>query len=380
MLDTAKRLWTGCALLLLNTLVVFALANLVAAAILSWLPPADIPPALSDEEIAQVYPGKSSEDVRQLLEETWGRRYAYETFTEFKEGTTSGRFVTVEDTGFRRSPEDYPWPPAPDADNIFVFGGSTAFGYGVGDDETIPVALDRALRNEGCSETRVYNLARSNYYSSQERALFERLLVDGIAPRLALFLDGLNEAGHPDGGAKYSNRLSYLMAETHSQTARRALKWLPLGRLISRLRPDPDPASPIAAPAGTAQTVIARWAANRRLIEAAADAHGTEVLFVWQPVPTYRYDLRFHLFAERLAGKNWDLLDAIYGQMRDRHGDGGIGEPSEDSDRFLWLADLQTDRNEPLYVDSVHYTAAFSETIARALAKHIGATLCDSAP
>ena len=33
-------------------------------------------------------------------------------------------------------------------------------------------------------------------------------------------------------------------------------------------------------------------------------------------------------------------------------------------DDFLWLADMQEGRTEPLYMDAVHYTAQFCEAIA----------------
>ena len=36
--------------------------------------------------------------------------------------------------------------------------------------------------------------------------------------------------------------------------------------------------------------------ANQLLTEALAAAYGVEATFVWQPTPTYRYDLRHHLF------------------------------------------------------------------------------------
>jgi hypothetical protein len=38
---------------------------------------------------------------------------------------------------------------------------------------------------------------------------------------------------------------------------------------------------------------------------------------------------------------------------------------------FLWLADIQQDLKEPLYVDQVHYTGAKSQRIAEAIARQI---------
>jgi len=38
----------------------------------------------------------------------------------------------------------------------------------------------------------------------------------------------------------------------------------------------------------------------------------------------------------------------------------------------LWLADMQQDKHENLYVDAVHYTAAFSQAIAGQICGFMG--------
>src|SRR2546427_11763001 len=50
------------------------------------------------------------------------------------------------------------------------------------------------------------------------------------------------------------------------------------------------------------QRVIDRFIENKRMIEAVAATRGVRVLFVWQPVPTYKYDLRYHPFAAKGFG------------------------------------------------------------------------------
>lgn len=91
----------------------------------------------------------------------------------------------VEDEG--------PWPPAKSNLNIFVFGGSTTFGYGIADGETIASALQRKLANSSSKPIRIYNFGRGHYYSTQERILFSNLLGAGTVADVAVFIDGLNE-------------------------------------------------------------------------------------------------------------------------------------------------------------------------------------------
>src|SRR5205085_2675003 len=107
-------------------------------------------------------------------------------------------YVNVDPGGFRWSGDQGPWPPDPKNFNIFFFGGSTGFGYGVRDAETVASQL-AAFLNQTKAVSRpikIYNFGRAGYYSTPERMLFERLLLEGHRPQLAVFMDGLNEFEH----------------------------------------------------------------------------------------------------------------------------------------------------------------------------------------
>lgn len=357
----------------LNTLVAFVLLNLSAAL---WLrgcsdPEADGALTYGMERLREVYPDRSEDEIRQLLMETWSRRYGYEPFTQFKETEFAGEYVNVGPNGFRSTGRRLAWPPPADVVSVFVFGGSTTFGYGVADEETIPARLQVSLDTRCGGDVAVYNLARSNYYSSQENILFQRLLAGGVRPEAAVFVDGLNEFGHPQDEPKFTARLSYLMNETNPQRLRRVLVNLPLARLAKRWLKRPDVVQQAKATEEQAGEVIERWLANRQQIRAVAAASGVSTLFVWQPIPSYGYDLDQHPFAqpqgaqERASALGFERLD----RLRKKE-DGPLGA------EFLWLADLQRERREPLYVDRVHYTAAFSAEIAERIGEALAPELC----
>jgi hypothetical protein len=101
---------------------------------------------------------------------------------------------------------------------------------------------------------------------------------------------------------------------------------------------------------------LERYLANRRLISATASAWGVQRLFVWQPVPTYGYELRYHLFGDLDFDKN-NYAAFGYARIAER-----LRREPPGAD-FLWAADLQQGVHEPLYVDQIHYTAAFSQRI-----------------
>ncbi len=190
---------------------------------------------------------------------------------------------------------------------------------------------------------------------------------------MAVFVDGLNEFFYSRDEPKFSRRLAYLMAETGPQAARRALARLPILTLLQRLsaadRDSPGDRTEEDAPARV-ERVLDRWQRNRRLIEALARASGVETLFVWQPVPTWGYDLTHHLFfdPERGGGRHFALSGAGYGAVAERLPTAPELRPETG---FLWLGDLQTGRAEPLYVDGVHYSADFSRLIAARIAARV---------
>ncbi len=366
--------WRALALLGLNLVVALLLANLAAGVALWFRLDAPGPLRYGQEKLSRVYPGRGPAEIEELLRETWQREYVYSPFVQHREAPARGRFVNVAPQGFRRSADQGPWPPSPESLNIFVFGGSTTFGYGVADDETVPSRLQQALARPACGgSVRVYNFGRGNYYSEQERVLFEDLLLAGVVPQVALFIDGLNEWKEEP---KFSARLSYLMGESEGRRAARALKNLPAIELLRWLRGDRSADGGAGAGDGErrlAELAVDRWLRGRRLVEAVAAEFGVLPLFVWQPVPTWEYRLESHLFAAEAA------------QSLARHGPLRLGYEMMDGLRaaapelqegsnFLWLADLQRGRTEPLYVDAAHYTVAFSEEIAGRIAGFVSRT------
>ena len=107
---------------------------------------------------------------------------------------------------------------------------------------------------------------------------------------------------------------------------------------------------------------LSRYLANQRMIRALASAFDVEVVFVWQPHPTYKYNRANHLFGVGEAGEEAGRRDARFAEMLARLGD---------DTSLVWLADMQETLNEPLYVDRVHYTAGFSRRIAEEISKRL---------
>lgn len=368
----AKRVYTAAVLTLFHGIVAFVLLNIVAWGLLKASPVDPIALTYGRRPFGLVYPGRSEAEVRALLRETWNRPMRWAPFVGSREGRFEGRFVNVHRTGFRLSRGQGPWPPDPARPSVFVFGGSTTFGYGVADDETIVSALQDYL-DQHLPSLRVacYNFGRGAYYSSNERILFHELLGGGLVPRVAVFVDGLNEFALAE--PLLTARLRKMVGSPVAGANELLLEQLPLAQLIARWKtprrmPRRSPAALRQAfgDAGFLDGRIERYLANRRLIAAAASAWGVRPLFVWQPVPTYEYDLRCHLFGDvDFEHNNYSAFG--YPLMAERLRRAPLGPD------FLWEADLQRGACQPFYVDQIHYTAAMSAH----LGAEIGRALLD---
>jgi hypothetical protein len=343
------------------------------------------------DRVLTAYPGWHEKDIRILLKETYrDATMEYEPFTVFRNRPLNEKFVHVDAAGFRLSKNQAPWPPRPENFNVYVFGGSTTFGMGLADDETIASYLQiRAAAKSSHQPLAVYNFARTYYFSSQERILFQQLLLAGYVPRVAVFVDGLNDFGFPDGQPRFTDRLRRFMAG-QAQPGSNPLDSIPMVKaahswtasLINRPSKqaaanldghEPDPAQ--------LEGVAARWLGNKKMVELLAAGYGVRPIFVWQPVPTYQYDLRYHLLSSGYTSGNpsnqpddYALKENLWHQGRLGPSVMGVADGYKIMDNLrgqgklgsdvLWLADMQQDKHENLYVDAVHYNAAFSKEIA----------------
>ena len=368
-LKRVRRVWTVVALVVFNTLVLFAGLNLACwlAFLVKdnlWAPPPTNPvrqryPGIS---LRPVYPNLTDAEIDALLSETWSRSHSYEPFTQHKERPYEGRYVNVAPHGYRVSDPDAPWPPPKENVTVFLFGGSTAFGMGLPDNQTIGSCLERQLSESLDRKVHLYNFGRGYYYSSQERALFTKLLAEGNVPDVAAFFDGLNDFILAEPA--YTARLMKVMdGETEVpeilgqlplvRAARAAGNWM-------SVRPGAPPNVRAPATEERVARVIDRYLINKKMIKALGEEFGVKTIFIWQPVPTYKYDIAYHRFTSNSPWRDGS-------GERTRRGYEYFAELLREGDpdpHFLWLADIQEDLRESLYVDQVHYTGAMSRLIA----------------
>jgi hypothetical protein len=327
-------------------------------------------------ERKKVYPDLTSEDVYELFDETWNRStYVYEPLAQFREGPRSGKFVNIDPAGFRKGAGAAAWPPDPARYNVFVFGPSSTFGSGLPDWQTVPAFIEKNLLKTKTSAT-VYNFGRVNYFSTHSVLAFQKLLMDGIVPDVAIFMDGSSEFVFK--ALTWTERLTTLVngdAEATKHQWIAAVKSLPLVELAeflvryfsksahptggSQQKKEPDMAKvDVAGP-------IARYIQNQKLARALAALYKVKVKFVFQPTPTYKYDLTQHLFLKN-GLKGHAKAKAGYEALAAMNNRGKLG------DDFIWCADIQEPYKKPLYVDAVHFNAELAELLAKCVVDQMG--------
>jgi len=292
-----KRIYTFVAINLLSILVLMLVLNLIAFAALRIRDA--LSPPRSVDGLREVYPGMDPSDIRLLLDETWKKPWQYEPWVGFRERPRSGKFVNISEEGFRHSHIRDLSLDSPGI-RVYVFGGSTTFGYGLEDGATIPSHLQRYLTERYPDKlVNVFNFGRGYYYSAQEAALLLQLLMQERAPQVAIFIDGLNE----DQSAPYysaemnhlfdaynysSNKLTALAAaeiSDHNSLMRIARKLL---RLAGPRETEPQ---------GSALEPRDRrrqYLSARGIISALAKSRGFTSYFFIQPVPGYRNPFANH--------------------------------------------------------------------------------------
>ncbi|MEW6113522.1 MAG: hypothetical protein AB1664_15430 [Thermodesulfobacteriota bacterium] len=364
------------AIIVLNTLLVLILVNLVFSGVLDLKEylrkraerkAAPYNYRTYNDALAPVYPGMTAAQVNQLLDDTRHVTLGYQSYTQFKERPFKGTYVNADDRGFRPIKDQGPWPPDKKDFTIFVFGGSTVFGYGVPDYDTIASHLQDLLAPQKDLSPRVYNFGRCSYISIQERILLEKLILGGTVPRMVIFIDGLNDLAHYDGEPALTKELTAFMNEGEVPTVRKVLRELPM---IKTFLGDPKKKNGTrqAAGKGADQTkkseaavvseVLERYRSNKRLVEAFATPLGITPVFVWQPMPVYGYDQTHNIFGRFDYQKFTPYVKPGYEAVAKLAASGDLGE------NFIWCGDIQRDKKEPLYVDAYHYSGKMSRMIA----------------
>ncbi len=325
-----------------------------------------------------------SAPLHPLASEVWWREWTagaglWETRFDPYRGLWSepqdGRYLSIDSAGRRVTVQ--PTPVGEDRYLVFLFGGSTMFGYTARDAHTIPSELAALAADAGYDRVELVNLAQSTFNVTQGLNTLTLELRDGRRPDLVVFLDGNNEVApaFQSGAAG-----GILNQELRSERLRRSDPGLAdvivdASKLIERIqravRP-PPPARVRPNSAVVCPSVAATYVGALAVIEALGATFGFQTLFLWQPqLATTGKELT--PFEQSLrTNPEWSdwirLCTATVDQEVVRHG----------VDTYVPLHDLFDDWSSTVFLDDyAHVTEAGNRRIADAIWARIEPLLLD---
>jgi len=300
-------------------------------------------------------------DSRVHADSLRGMDWVPEYFRQFKESEEShwqpyvhwrrapyeGEQIHVDRFGRRRT-----WTAqglGNDAPRIFMFGGSTLWGTGAPDDDTIPSYVARRLASEG-TPAHVENYGESGYVSTQGLIRLMLELRRQNVPDVVVFYDGVNEVGAALESAQPG--LPY------SESNRRA------DYLMGRGGKPPTP--PVLNPAELAQQVAEYYRGNLRVLAGLGKEYGFEVICFWQPLPYIDKPLTdYESKASKVGDARRKLVDLVYDAIAQEK------FPVE----FHDLRSIFATETEPRYLDWCHLSPQGNAEIAQAMLSSIRAAL-----
>jgi len=133
-----------------------------------------------------VYDGFSDRDEFWREQRRAKRGANFQPYYHWRRGAFEGKYTNTSPDGVRLTVKENIYP---DARKVFMFGGSTLWGTGSPDKNTIPSEL-QALLGPAFD---VYNFGESGYVSTQELNYLLHRLSMGDVPDTVIFYDGVND-------------------------------------------------------------------------------------------------------------------------------------------------------------------------------------------
>lgn len=305
------------------------------------------------------------------FEELKRARVEYHSFYGWRREPFSGTTITVDERGIRPTPGS----ASPDeAVPFLVFlGGSTMWGEGANDENTIPAHFVRQAE----MPLRVENLGESAYNAFQGFLFLKFRILEGWRPDLVVSYDGINNV---EGLCRAGNRAIGHGRELQIRTAMRGLDQartpdaltmryfiMPIREIIVRLRKrsnsqiTDDPYRLVCAAdpnraQNVAQGLLDSWLATLNLIE----SHGGDSIFVLQPAAYTGKPMINHLSVNSAIKLEYE---AVYGRIINLLDD---TKYSRLRGRVLNLLDA-LDGHGTVYIDSQHVSPVGNEIIANHL-------------
>lgn len=275
-----------------------------------------------------------------------------------------GEAITIDSNGLRRTPACLK-SDTEDPIRLFAFGGSTMWGEGAADHETIAAHLQTMLSDQSGAAVEVTNYGQRAWVSTQSMIRLVIELQQGNVPDVVVFYDGYNDiyaayvtgrTGVPENFTGQDNSTSgwQELVRKASQTE--------TGQFISRFR---QPWEPLVDVESLSLAVAQNYLRVLQFVRRLGVQYDFDVQFYWQP--QLFTDQKPLTQAERaLLDHPWlppivkDLTTEIYSQA---------AVLAVEQDCLTDISDAFDGMAEQVYLDPCHVRGIGNKRIAQAMLK-----------
>lgn len=371
--DSVRRGYTGLALFLLNTLLLFGVMLLMLEGAASLILKMQASAATSAANVAEAgynnAPWKEQyfKDVGAYVAVTGGKQ-VYEPYSLWKNPDfTSQTFNVVG--GYRKTVN----PSAQPNDSIttiVLLGGSTMFCADVPDEWTVASQVSKKLHTTFPGKKfRVANYGLPGFVCEQEVILLNRLLVSGKRPNIVIFYDGVNDTRLKVGQAKPMPHGFYELYDQIYRSIKERL-WATLVwkssllTLVMRSRTDEQKFEKDEAVLKTRSEVVLKdYANNVEFVNNLGQLYKFKTAFFWQPSLLTTQKL---LPPEEKALRDMSLAQfgTFYGVMQTVINATIFTNPSFPHKNVYDLTNTLNSVADVAFLDSVHLTFVGNEAVA----------------
>ncbi len=304
-------------------------------------------------------------------------QYKWHSYVYWRSLPYHSDYLNIDPEGIRRTWNASP-SPSPRQPRIFMFGGSTLWGYGARDEFTIPSLVSKKLASQLTPAPWVVNFGEAGYVNTQGLITLMLELRRGNVPDVAVFYDGVNDAwaafqsGVAGVPQNELNRIIEFNSRDRLNPRGGLLEKLGTYRFIRgvlgsfRSSAGASPSRRFLAPR-LASDVVDVYLENVRMANALAREYGFRTVFLWQPTIYSKKVLspdeqRERLGAARRRGgpafaEEYRAFNAAFKERMKTGGPQGVFDLSD------------TFENDPrtIFIDRFHISEVGNEKVAEAI-------------
>lgn len=253
--------------------------------------------------------------------------------------------------------------------NIYFYGGSTTWGWGVRDNYTIPSLVGKHLYQDFGINSNIINYGMLGYVHSQEIVELYKTLRSHKVPDVVVFYDGLNDVfstyqnGYPGLSQNESNRQEAFNQSDSEKLLNLVLKHSSTFEIIRDIfsKKYTEMKKNQNFPDYIARSTLETYKQNLKFVQSLSAGYGFKPFFYWQPVifnkprlTPFEYKMKhFHDYASIYFLEANKLANQIK------------------LPNFYDISNTFENISQPVYIDTWHLSEEGNNMIAARIAKDI---------